>query len=665
MRRRLVGVLIATALAFLLIAAKLADIQGLSAARYAAMGISQRLRSVILPAARGTIFDRNGQELALSLDQPTIWANPHLVADPLGEAKALSPLLQLSVPDLQDRLTRSAGFVYLARKVDPGLAARVQALKLPGIFFLEEPKRFLPSGTLALPLLGEVGTDNNGLSGLEQQYDSQLAGRAGKLLVEEDPRGGEIPGGLHKYQASAPGDDLVLTLDQSLQYETEQALAAQIKASGAHGGMAIVMQTGTGDILAMANLVASTNGTDPADPAPSATALTNVYEPGSVNKLITVSAALQEGVIKPSEHLTVPDTIDVAGSVFHEAEPHKTSQWSITDIVANSSNVGAIEIGQLLGKDKLNNYLRAYGFGARTDLDFPGESAGILLDPANWYSTSIATVPIGQGVAVTAMQMISAYNTIANGGVYIAPKLVEATYDGSGHEHFTAPSAEHRVVSAETAHEMTVMLDEVVRVGTGTKAAISGYTVAGKTGTARKPENGQYIPGAYVSSFAGFVPSQHPAFTAMVVLDQPSPAFMYGGDVAAPVFSQISKYALRELRVPPPPGGAPSDPAVPLATPAGALNIGDVGGPGIAAAAPSTGRSVVASPVQTAGSSTTSTTTHTTSPPTTAPPAKPTTTTAPAHPPSSTPPPTTRTTAPPATTPPKTSGPPTTLPAHH
>jgi membrane peptidoglycan carboxypeptidase len=263
-------------------------------------------------------------------------------------------------------------------------------------------------------------------------------------------------------------------------------------------------------------------------------------------------------------------------------------------------------------------------------------------------------------VAVTAMQMISAYNAIANGGVYVAPKLVEASFDAHGREIATPPSPEHRVVSAETAHERTVMLDEVVRVGTGTKAAISGYTVAGKTGTARKPVNGQYVPGAYVSSFAGFVPSQHPAFTAMVVLDQPSPSFIYGGDVAAPVFAQISKYALRELRIPPPPGGAPSDPAVPLATPAGALNIGDIGG-----TAPV--QSVTS--VQPGGPSHSATTSTTTAPPTTAPPAKPTTTTTPTTTPShssGTPPPTTQTTAPPSSTPPpKSTGPTTTRPAQH
>jgi cell division protein FtsI (penicillin-binding protein 3) len=657
----LAGLLVTSTVAFVLIAVKLADIQGLSAARYAAMGISQRLRSVVLPAARGTIFDRNGQELALSLDQPTIWANPHLVADPRQEAQALSPLLGLPVPDLEDRLTRAAGFVYLARKVDPALAARVKTLNLPGIFFLNEPRRFLPSGPLALSLIGEVGTDNNGLSGLELQYDRRLAGKPGKLLVEEDPRGGEIPGGLHRYQASTPGDDLVLTLDQSLQFETEQALAAQVQASGAHGGMAIVMQSGTGDILAMANLVATPSSSNPVQQAPSASALTNVYEPGSVNKLMTVSAALQEGVIKPSDHLSVPDVIGVAGNAFHDAESHPTSEWSITDIVTNSSNVGAIEIGEALGKDRLNKYLRAYGFGARTDLDFPGESAGLLLDPANWYSTSIATVPIGQGVAVTAMQMISAYNAIANGGMYVAPKLVEATVDGHGRQHATPPSPEHRVVSPETAREMTVMLDEVVRVGTGTKAGISGYTVAGKTGTARKPQGGTYLPGAYVSSFAGFVPAQHPAFTAMVVLDQPSPAFMYGGDVAAPVFAKISKYALRELRIPPPPGGPPSDPAVPLATPAGALNIGDIGGPGTIVAGPAV------APPTSAPARAPRPAARATAP--VVPPVKPTTTTTttPAHPPTTTPPPTTTTVprkSPPGTSPPP-SGPPTTRPPQH
>jgi cell division protein FtsI (penicillin-binding protein 3) len=261
----------------------------------------------------------------------------------------------------------------------------------------------------------------------------------------------------------------------------------------------------------------------------------------------------------------VPGKIKVADHVFTEHDPHPTVQWSVTDIMANSSNVGSIMIGQKLGKDRIDQYLRAFGLGERTGTGFPGESRGIMLDPKKWSGTSIGTIPIGQGIAVTAMQMLAAYNTVANGGEYVAPKLVKATLDATGTPQPTPPSERRRVISERTAKQVTGMLDEVVRVGTGTAAAIDGYTVAGKTGTARKPlENARgYKAGAYVSSFAGFVPAEKPALTAMVMLDEPTP--IYGGLVAAPVFAEITRYGLRQFRIPPP--AVAEAPVVPSVSP--------------------------------------------------------------------------------------------------
>jgi cell division protein FtsI (penicillin-binding protein 3) len=565
---------------FVLLAGRLVMIQGVAADRYVTVGESQRVRSVKLPAERGAIFDRNGYDLALTVRQSTVTADPRSVEDPLGTAQALAPILGERTGELQDRLTRESSFVYLARKVDDSVAKQVTDLKRPGINVIVEPERFLPAGDLAAPLLGRVGLDNEGLSGLEGQFEKRLAGRPGERIVELDPAGRvEITGSLRELRPSVRGDDLVLTIDRSLQYETERALAGQIVTAKAKGGMAIVMETRTGEVLALANLDADPKTGAPR-PAERNMALTNVYEPGSVNKMITISGALEEGIVRPHDELAVPGTIKVADHVFKEHDPHPVEKWSITEVMANSSNVGSIMIGQKMGKDRLDRYLRAYGFGKKTGLAFPGESSGILLDPNKWSGTSIGTVPIGQGVAVTAMQMLSAYNTVANGGEYVAPKLVKATVGTDGRPHPNPASDRRRVISTRTSQQVTAMLAEVVRVGTGKMAAIDGYTVAGKTGTARKPLEGArgYQEGAYVSSFAGFVPAERPELSAIVILDEPTPIF--GGIVAAPVFAAVSRYGLRQFRIPPPPPAAPPAAAagVPEASPEGAQGVGEAGG---------------------------------------------------------------------------------------
>ncbi|HEX4978594.1 MAG TPA: penicillin-binding protein 2 [Acidimicrobiales bacterium] len=550
-RRRSLALLVVVLAGCLALGGRLVQIQALSPEQYTELGERQLVRSLTLPAARGAIFDRNGHELALSVQQSTVWANPREVFDPSGAAVRLAPLLGVDAGVLQDRLSRDAAFVYLARTVPDAVASQVEALSLPGVYLVDEPKRFMPSGDLAAPVIGKVGTDSLALAGLELQFDDLLRGKAGRRVFERTPSG--VPAdGEREFVAPRRGQDLVLTLDRSLQFETERSLAAMIQGAHAKGGVAVVMESRTGEILALSNLEADPAG-GPPKPAAKLTALTDVYEPGSVSKLITVAAAIEEGIVEPDDTLRIEDAIRVADHTFREHDNHGTVDWTITDVVAQSSNVGSIMLGQKVGKDRLDRYLREFGFGSKTGLGFPGESAGLMLDPDEWSGTSLPTIAIGQGIAVSAVQMLAAYNTVANRGEYVAPKLVRATVDATGEQRPSPPSPRRRVISEKTAEQMTAMLNEVVRVGTGIKAHIDGYTVAGKTGTARKPLEGArgYKPGAYMSSFAGFVPSERPALTGIVMLDEPTP--IYGGLVAAPVYADVMRYALRQFRIPPPP----------------------------------------------------------------------------------------------------------------
>jgi cell division protein FtsI (penicillin-binding protein 3) len=549
-RRRLIALLVVLGLALSAVAVRLWTVQGPGGREYASLGRSQRLRSAVLPAERGAIVDRNGVELAMSTQRRTVWADPRAVRDPAAAAKALAPVLRQSVRSLQERLTANAGFVYLARKVEDPVADAVAALAIPGVGLRDEPKRVDPAGALAAPVLGQVGLDDEGLSGLELQYENELAGRDGTLMVEKDPSGNDIASGVHELRSASPGNQLVLTIDRAVQFETERVLADQIVASRAKGGIAVVMDPRTGEILAMANLVAGPAGSAPVPPADNM-AVTRVYEPGSVNKMITVSAALEEGVVRPTDTFVVPDHMGVADATFHDSSPHATEVMTVERILAESSNVGAIMIGQRLGKGHIDSYLRAFGLADRTGLGFPGEAKGILPDPDEWSGTSIATLPIGQGVAVTAVQMLTAYNTVANGGVYVAPSLVTRVVDADGKAREVRRPEPRRVVSEETARAVTRMLEQVVTDGTGTAAAVPGYRVAGKTGTASKPLEGAvgYEAGAYVASFAGFLPAGSPRLSAIVILDEPTP--YYGGLVSAPVFSQLAGYGVRVLAVPP------------------------------------------------------------------------------------------------------------------
>lgn len=555
-RRRLVALLFVTVAAFATIGARLVDVQGMGRDRYARLGLDQRLRTIELAAERGSVFDRNGNDLAVSVQQQTVWADPRVVEDPATHAALLAPLLGVDELQLRDTLAQpKRAFVYLARKVDDETAARIRALDLPGIGLVPESKRFYPSNALAGPVLGFVGIDNDGLGGLESAYDELLTGRPGEVVVERDPYGHEIPSGQRRVRPSQRGSDLVLTIDQSLQYETERVLVDEVTGAKAKGGVAVVVDVQSGDVLAMATVEGAT-ADHPARPAPATEPnrpVTDVYEPGSTNKVITVAGALEEGTVTPETWYQVPGELTIDGRVFEDVEDHPPAM-TVNDIVRESSNVGTILIARALGRDRFDTYLRAFGFGSATALEFPGESPGLLLPPSEYNDTSLASMPLGNGIAVTAVQMLDVYTTIANGGVFRPPRLVAATIGPDGTRHDEPLAAPRAVVSTGTAATMRTMLESVVTGGTGTRAAVPGYRVAGKTGTARKPP----YDGRYVASFAGFAPADAPRLATIVVLDEPSRTY-YGGQVAAPVFARIMQYALRLEQVPPT-GDAPVPP---------------------------------------------------------------------------------------------------------
>ncbi|HEX6312880.1 MAG TPA: penicillin-binding protein 2 [Acidimicrobiia bacterium] len=534
---------------FALIGIRLVDVQALGGERYSRLGLDQRLQTIELAAERGSIFDRNGNDLAVSVRKQTVFADARVIEDPAGHAARLAPIVGVPEPELALKLAQhDKAFVYIARKVDDAVAEQVRGLDLPGINFVEESARVYPSNTLAGPVLGFVGTDNDGLGGLESGYEAVLAGEPGEVVVERDPQGREIPNGERSVKPAQRGSDLVLTIDQSLQYETEQVLVDEVTAARAKGGTAIVMDVQTGDILAMATVDGPTDDA-PAQPAPATVsnrAVTDVYEPGSTNKVITVAGALEQGVVTPETWFQVPMELVVDDEVFADVESHPTDM-TVHDIVRRSSNVGTILVARALGSEWFDAYLRAFGFGAPTGLGFPGESPGIVLALDEYNDTSLASMPVGSGIAVTALQMLDVYTTLANGGATRPPRLVAATIDADGNLVDEPLEPTRQVVSPETAAAMRGMLESVVADGTGTNAAIPGYRVAGKTGTARKPP----YRGEYVASFAGFAPADAPRLAAIVVLDEPGTGSYYGGQVAAPVFAEIMHSALRLERVPP------------------------------------------------------------------------------------------------------------------
>lgn len=558
----------------LLMTARLVDLQIFRHAQYQGQA-NQQLRSTIsIPAIRGGIYDRNGAVLAMSVPTKEVIADNFQITHPVQEAAALSPLLGIPVGTLIPQLQKHSGYVVLATHLASSNAATIAKDNFPGITMIDTAQRSVPNGALGLSVMGLTNGQGLGAAGLEYQYQKLLAGTTGSTTLLETPFGVSFPQSkATKTTAAVPGTGLELTLDQPLQYVTEQALGAQITATHALSGTAIVMDTRTGQILSMANLVATGQPNGPvtvplASQVPSGIpgiaqaqnnlAVTQTYEPGSVFKLVTFTAALEGGLIAPTTPFGVPSQVTIDGSVFHDAEQHGAQTMTAEQILAQSSNIGTYLIANKLGENQLLAQVQRLGFGQPTGLNFPGESSGLLMNTARWEPTDIASLPIGQVDSTTPMQMLDAYNAIANGGVFVAPQLVRATVSANGQLTQTAISGSRRVMSTATAATMNTMLQEVISSGTGAKAAIPGYLIAGKTGTAQIPNNttAGYVAGAYNATFIGFAPADHPVLSAIVVLQRPTYPDYFGGDTSAPVFAKIMSYALHRYGIPTSPGGS-------------------------------------------------------------------------------------------------------------
>ena len=548
-RARLGAVAAVMVLASVGLAVRLTVVQVVDGVRYAAYEKGEVDQKVVLGATRGAIYDSTGDVLAVSVPRTDVVADDFQITKPVAEARTLAPLLRVPVARLAGELGERNGYVVLARGLTNAEVAPIERRDLAGLSFAADSVRVMTGSDVFQPLIGGVDAAGVGDAGIEQADNALLAGKAGSELVALAPGGYTLPGGPTHLTAAKAGTGLVLTIDEPLQVEVEKDLAAQVVSSGAHSGIAVVMDVHSGAILAMVDLIAGPHGS--IGPAASNLAATTVYQPGSVMKLATVMAALQAGLITPSTVLTVPDSIGVGGYRFADAEVHPTEQLSVAQILAQSSNIGTIEIAQRLGLTRLAAGLSALGFGRPTGLDWPGESAGIVGSPATWFGSAAAAVPIGTGIAVTPLQVLDAYNTIANGGVFVTPRLVAGTVNGDAREHLLSTRSGVRAVAARTVGELVPMLEGVVQDGTAVLANIPGYTAAGKTGTAQVPETTGpgYVPGDWNATFVGFVPAQDPELSGIVVLNHPAP--IYGGLVSAPVFSQIMRYALRRFDIPP------------------------------------------------------------------------------------------------------------------
>jgi len=510
---------------------------------------NQQLTNEAVTAQRGAITDRNGIDLAVSEPARDLSADPYLIADPLGAAQRLAPLLGQTQASVLRKLSQRTGFVYLARGMPAKQAQPVLALKIPGVSGTPVMRRVYPRGPLASQVLGLVGTEGKGLAGLEYARDSQLRGRSGERRVVSDAIG--QPVSITESRPVLAGQSLALTLDANIQQRTEDVLGAVARVFNPKDATAIVMDPRSGAILAVANwpqVNPNDSGAAPAGALEDRAVGFN-YEPGSTFKAVAVSGALQQGLITPNTPFNIPDQIQVADRTIHDDTEHPEETLTTSQILARSSNVGAIKIGALEGSSSFNGWVHRFGFGAPTGVDLSGEEAGVTLPLSHYSGSSMGNLPIGQGELVTPMQMASAYAAIANGGILRPPHIVRAV----GGKPQLIPAG-HRIISAAAAAAVRHMLEGVLAPGgTASEVSIPGYQLAGKTGTASKidPATGEYSKSAYVASFIGFAPAANPKLLCAVVVDEPQSGSIFGGTVAAPAFGQIMSFALQYLGIAP------------------------------------------------------------------------------------------------------------------
>ena len=532
-------------LCFLVIIGRAFWLQGVQGSQLASEAVSQQTEVVTVPGLRGDLLDRRGNKLAASEDAATIFATPYQVKNPPQAAAQLAPILKQPKSEVLEALSAEGGFSYVAQKVDLSTAAKVEALDLEGIGELPDSRRTYPQGEMAGQVIGAVGSDNQGLSGLEQGDESVLAGENGERRIVNDALGQPIR--LETVKEAQDGEDIELTLDPVIQQKTEEVLNGVGETYAPKGATAIVVDPRTSQILAMANWP-PVNPEDLSevsneDLLNKATGFT--YEPGSTFKAFTVSAALEEKLVTPATEFTLEPQLHVADRTIEDAEPRGTETMSVATILARSSNVGAVTIGLEVGAKKFSEWIQRFGFGKPTGVQFPAEEQGIVPGLDEYSGSTMGNLPMGQGLSVTPMQMVAGYTAIADGGMLKPPQLVKRIGEEEVHE----PKGK-RVIAPDVAAQVREMLEGVLAAGgTASEVSVPGYSLAGKTGTAQVAENGTYSETKYVASFIGFAPAQNPQLLAAVIVDEPQ-GEIYGGSVAAPAFGQIAEFALPYLGVP-------------------------------------------------------------------------------------------------------------------
>ncbi|WP_242454369.1 peptidoglycan D,D-transpeptidase FtsI family protein [Bailinhaonella thermotolerans] len=561
--RRINAGMLAMAFVLSLFAGRLVQLQGLDSKVYADRAERQRNTEAVVPARRGTISDAGGNVLAMTADARTIFVDPTMVSADKRQAVAalLSRALNIPPGPILEKLGRTESqYQVVARNVEPGVASALISRKIRGVGSEPTYRRVYPDGKLAADLIGYVGQDGTGLGGIEAAWNSTLRGQDGRQSVEQGQKGHRIPMTRSSQQAAVPGTEVRLTVDRDIQWEAQRAISEQVAKTQARSGTVIVMDVRTGHVLALANAPGLDLEHWEKAPAESLSnrALAEVFEPGSTNKVITAAAAMETAGVRPETTFVVPDRYKCADRVLRDSHPHPVQHLTFAGVLATSSNVGTLQAAERVGKQGLYDFMRKFGFGRKTGLGFPGEAAGLLPKPETWSGSQVCTVAFGQGVSVTAMQMASVYQTIANRGVRVEPQLVAGTVDGR--KRFTpAPAAErHRVISERTAREIARMLEGVTdsSEGTGAAARIPGYRIAGKTGTAQRYDSDRGGYHGYTASFAGFTPADDPRLVTLVVLQDPKKGY-YGGDVAAPVFRDVTSFALKTRKIPPTGTAAP------------------------------------------------------------------------------------------------------------
>lgn len=559
-RRRLLTILVVTIAILAAVLVRVGLLQTVQGGALRSAATEQRTRERPLRAQRGTIFDRNGEELALSVPAATVAVNPQQVTDPAGTAAVLADVLDLDGARQAELLEEMAaagdsGFLYVARQVDTVPGDRLAELDLTGVTVYREDRRVLPGGDTARSVIGRTDTDGKGTAGLERQYDNVLAGSSGMETIEMAPGGRSIAGSERVTRDPIPGNDLVVTIDRSIQYAAEQALLKRVSELGARGAQAVVMNSTSGEIYAMASVRTDDGVYEITSSNDSAV---DAYEPGSVGKVITMAAALNERTVTPDTIFTVPwqKVYTRNGERLSDASSHPTQPMTVAEILVKSSNIGTITVSETIGLERQYQYMQAFGLGERTALNFPGENPGILKPWQDLIGLEKFTVAYWQGVAASPIQLIAAVNTIANDGTYVSPKLVRSTVDRSGELRDMPPAATRQVVRPEVAETMQQMMRRVVCEGTATGAQVAGLSIAGKTGTGYIAQpNGGYLredgTKAYYASFVGFFPAEDPQVTILVSIDEPpaDSADRFGGTAAAPVFRELAPTMVRELAI--------------------------------------------------------------------------------------------------------------------